>query len=156
MKAEMRSTMETAGKVQVFTKAHPVADAGPNPASVITQLDRSVERANALIVQQAKGTERKEHRRHARPFAEERDGLPIDRPVDVPRLPRSLVAVVSPQALGASPGSVHSGRTSPLLRQPPTVASTLASNSLEVGMGQAQDLKTVTLTDYLSAICRET
>ena len=58
MKAEMRSTMETAGKVQVFTKAHPVADAGLNPASVITQLDRSVERANALIVQQAKGTER--------------------------------------------------------------------------------------------------
>ena len=56
MKAEMRSTMETAGKVQVFTKAHPVADAGLSP--VFSQLDSSVERANALIGQQAKGKER--------------------------------------------------------------------------------------------------
>ncbi len=56
MKAEMPSTIETAGKVQVFTKAHPVADAGLSPVS--SQLDSSVERANALIGQQAKGKER--------------------------------------------------------------------------------------------------
>ncbi|MFN0180341.1 MAG: hypothetical protein ACKVZ0_16195, partial [Gemmatimonadales bacterium] len=52
----MSSTMVAAGKVQVFNRAYPVTDPGLSP--VFSQLDESVERANALIVQQVEGNAR--------------------------------------------------------------------------------------------------
>lgn len=75
MKAEMRSTMQTAGKVLVFNRDHPVTDIGIAP--VIGHFDERVARANALIGQQAENTVRSKAAHQARETVRRRlaDGL---------------------------------------------------------------------------------